>query len=883
MSNISNNNNKDNATAGQRAFASALTFGVELEFMAFVPKLTIMQYHSAEEYLRSVLCNARVKLPCTKPGCEAKEHEWYLPIHSEFGDRSPDFWNLDFDMTIMLPRSDTNQATSELVESNYGNLELRSRVQKFWGSSPCPFNQHYPCTGEPFEWTWRDELKCFLQVIQEAFSPRGFRTILNETAGLHVHIGQEDLGLPLEVVQGLVGTMTALERCFDRVLPTHRITGTTRNAFAAHPEPLPGLEIDGFHSLYKPGTNKADQDFETKFHPAATRTMFKHVHDCIYDEATGIDSHVPQNSPTGSAVSARLSAKAAKSIEKYLVSFNVPGWLEIIKSKSTVDEIKSMGFADKYTALSLRGLGDSFDNGSPPTAEVRIHDASLDLNEISAWIDLLCSLTCWSEAIPKKEVFAYLLKSWRDPKYTIVRLAREVGATDATVAHYDFVMDPSYRQRRFEKNTECEADNNVVNLLIINEEKRREAFSRENVDEKIRWKLESGRYGQVPTAFLEAQPEPEIFTRPEAKFLHLNEESQKDWIEYMKNFYRVERMIELTSEEDSDADDSNISPLVSQAGDSDVLSGSSNTTEKSVVSSEGLDGGVKVDVDAESVAAGASDSDAESVVSSSIEESDDKSESDAESEAIGASQEPVFSSSEESSETSGIHSALSPSAKEAEATKATEVTKDTEAAATPVKETDAAEAPAKETMLRGLWDLLPTWRSTVESSTVKETEAETSPVKEPAAPSSSVKVKSPAKVESPVKKTAAHVLEDDSNNEGWYGIHPSLFAAYDSIPGNHLTHLEKTIISMPDLPQPPSPDMVAFAELKADTCTRLNDNFFSKITPETIANAESRDVAERQIAEFVEAEKQMYVLRSCIGESAAAERYYAKKKAEGSK
>ncbi|KAI5238269.1 hypothetical protein E4T43_07495 [Aureobasidium subglaciale] len=865
MSNIINNNN--NAAAGQRAFASALTFGVELEFMAFVPKLTIMQYHSAEEYLRSVLCNALVKLPCTKPGCETKEHEWYLPIHSEFGDRSPDFWNLDFDTTVMLPSSDIDQATSELVESDYGNLELRSRVQKFEGSSPCPFNQHYPCTGEPFEWTWRDELKCFLQVIQEAFSPRGFRTILNETAGLHVHIGQSDLGLPLEVVQGLVGSMTALERCFDRVLPTHRITGTTRNAFAAHPEPLPGLEIDGFHGLYKPGTNKADQDFETKFHPAATRTMFKHVHDCIYDEATGIDSHVPQNSPTGSAVSARISAKAAKSTEKYLASFNVPGWLDIIKSKSTVDEIKSVGFADKYTALSLKGLGESADNGSPPTAEVRIHDASLDLNEISAWIDLWCSLTCWSEATPKEEVFAYLLESWRDPEYTIVRLAGEIGATDATVAHYDFVMDPSYPQRRFEKNTECEADNNVVNLLTISEEKRREAFSRENVDEKIRWKLESGRYGQVPTAFLEAQPEPEIFTRPEAKFLHLNEESQKDWIEYIKNFYRVERMIELTSDEDSDADASNISPLMSQAGDSDVLSGSSNAAEKSVVSSEGSDGGVKVDADTESVAAGANDSDAESVVSSSIEESDDKSE------AIGASQEPMFSSSEESSEASGFHTALSSSAKNTEATKATDVTKDTE----------VAEAPVKETRLRGLCHLLPTWRSTVESSTVKETGAETSPVKDTAAPSSPIKADFPAKVKSSVKETATAIMEDDSNNEGWYGIHPSLFAAYDRIPGNHLTHLEKTIISMPDLPQPPSPSLVAFAELKADTCTRLNDNFFSKITPETIANAESRDVTERQIAEFVEAEKQMYVLRSCIGESAAAERYYAKKKAEGSK
>ncbi|KAI5201806.1 hypothetical protein E4T39_05019 [Aureobasidium subglaciale] len=873
MSNMINDNI---AAAGQCAFVSALTFGVELEFVAFVPRTTIMQYGSAEEYARATLFNARVKLPCTKPDCEDKEHEWYLPIHSDMSDYSPDFWTLALDSTVIIPFSDTNQVTSELTGSEYSSLELISRVQKFEGSSPCPLNQHYPCTGELFEWTWRDELKCFLEVIQEAFSPRGFRTILNETAGLHVHIGQGDLGLPLEVVQGLLGTMTALERCFDRVLPTHRVTGTTRDAFAARPEPLPGLEIDGFHSLYKPGQNDADWDFEAKFYPAVTRTMFKYVNDCVYDQATDTDSHLPQNSPTSSAASARISAKTAKSIEKYLSSFNVPGWLNIIKSKSTVDEIKSMGFADKFAALSLRGLGELSDIGSPPTAEVRTHDGSLDSSEVSAWVDLLCSLSRWSEATPKEDVFAYLLQSWRDPKYTIVDLAREVGATDATVAHYDSVMDSSYPQRRFEKNNECEADNNVVNLLTITEEKRREAFSRENVDEKIRWKLESGRYGQVPTAFLQAQPEPEIFTRPEAKFLHLNEDSRKAWIEYMKKYYRAERMIELNFDEDSGDDTGDTSHLMSEAGDSGVLSGTSDAGDKSGVSFESSDGGVKMDFDAESAAAGASDSDAESVAAageealefSSSEESSDEFKSDAESEAVGASQDPMFSSSEKSSEAFGFHTALNCPTKE------TEITKENEVAKFPVKETEAAGFYVKETRLRGLWNLLPTWRSTVESSTVKETEAEKSPIKDTATPSS------PVKASLPIKETAATVIEDDSNNCGWYGFHPSLFTAYNSIPGNHLTHLEKTIISMPDLPQPPSPNMLAFSELKADICTRLNNNFFGKITPETIANAESRDVTERHIAEFVEAEKQMYVLRSCIGESAAAERYYAKKKAE---
>ncbi|KAG9623650.1 hypothetical protein KCU86_g17777, partial [Aureobasidium melanogenum] len=248
---------------------------------------------------------------------------------------------------------------------------------------------------------------------------------------------------------------------------------------------------------------------------------------------------------------------------------------------------------------------------------------------------------------------------------------------------------------------------------------------------------------------LEAQPDSEVFSRPEAKFLHYNEESQKAWAEFLKNYYRVERNLDLTSKESVD-------------GSGASSSGSSDGS---------LDGGAKVtrDSDNKSVAPGAGDGDSES---SSSDESDESDES-------GGSGEPDDESAE----------------------------------------------PAK----------------------------------------------------SPVKDSTPDESEGDSNDEGWYGLHPGLALAYNKIPGQHLTHLEETVLGMPALPSPTTPNMLDFEDLKTDTITRIRDAFFSAVTLESLAAAESKDEVENIIARAVETQKQMHVLKSVAQEKAIAKKYLNKK------
>ncbi|KAI4745952.1 hypothetical protein E4T50_03677 [Aureobasidium sp. EXF-12298] len=737
MSDINNNI----AAAGQRA-NSALTFGAELEFVAIVPKKIIMQYSSAQQYLCSYLMNTRVKVPCHQPGCREKEHMFYLPMNGDEDSEQYDRWVLTTDTTV---NSDRGNITSELAGYECEGLELISRVQKFEGTSRCPTGQIYPCTQKPLEWSWRVEFKAFLDLLHEAFTGAGFSAFVNETTGFHVHLGHGDKGLPFEVAQGLLGTMTAFERSFDQLLTADRISGPVTMRLPGlwslkQFNPLPGINVEGFHALYKPGVVQ-EEDFHNQWCPAISNVMFQCIHSQIYHTATQTDPRrALTTSPTVAAATAgsvALSAETAKSVEQYLSSFNVPGWLNIIKGNTSIQQLKNMFYTDKYTALSLRGLGEN-NNSGPPTAEVRTHAGSLDFAEISAWLDLLTSLSHWVESTPQEKVFSYLEESWRDVDYNICRLARDVGASDSTVQHYGVVLGDGYAQWRCDNYTSPSLTftDKLENLNRITEEKRRKDFSRESVDEKIRWKLESGRYGQLPTSFLKAQPEPEIFSRPEAKCLHLSEDGQKAWIKFLKDYYRVERKLDLTSKNYVDASDASSDASPDASPDSGV-----NTDSAS---------------DSESVAAGADDEESES---DSDDDSDGSDDSD--------------------------------------------------------KKIRPPKAPVEE-------------------------------------------------------------LEYD-DLDGFYGIHPALAGAYNQIPGQHLTHLEQTVISMPALPSPTSPNMAAFDELKTDTVARIHEALLNPAMITSLAAADTQAEVVNMIARAVEGTKQLHVLNSCVTEKASAQRYLNKK------
>lgn len=465
--------NINNTAAGQRATIkpNGITFGIELEFGAFIPKEIYpeddddnVELNRPEQYVRDCLTQTKVKLACNKPGCQNGEHEWRLPVTSEYI-HSYNAWIVDRDCSITLdPNTELLMATPG---STSGNMELISRVLNFDRPTPCPFKQTYPCTGEVLEWEWHNELRLVLEVLQRAFDRPGYRVFVNRSTGLHIHIGHSNLGLPVPVVQGMAGAFTALERCFDNILPTSRINGDFKQSDLEDNEPFPGLNTTGFS--YKYNGSYTCEDFVSWSRQASSKVMFDRVRKCIDAKYRGDDADqqswdfVPCQQGWSIDRSADhvtpLTAAAAESIHEELLGFNVPAWLTMIQSRTTIDQLRALGFV-KSAVLNLANLEEPQHNNPAPklknknTAEIRMHAGSLDYNEISAWIDLTASLVRWCEVTPLDRGFSFLTDAWKNPKFTIVDPARELGARDTTINHYDSVLSEDsseeYAKRRFE-------------------------------------------------------------------------------------------------------------------------------------------------------------------------------------------------------------------------------------------------------------------------------------------------------------------------------------------------------------------------------------------------------------------------------------------------
>lgn len=199
-------------------------------------------------------------------------------------------------------------------------------------------------------------------------------------------------------------------------------------------------------------------------------------------------------------------AKAARNIRKLLLSYNIPAWLKQIKAMETIDDIKRIGIQHK-TALNFEHLDIPLAGITKNTIEVRMHAGSLCPVEIISWIDLLGSLTQHIESRGMQRWFTYCNIMYAQPKYTLVDLCRWVGCARSTISHYkDVISTSDYAERRHKRYTtgEFNPEDRLYPLTLDIEDNRLKAFTRDAVSQRMRQKLQSGRYGQFPLSYLQA-------------------------------------------------------------------------------------------------------------------------------------------------------------------------------------------------------------------------------------------------------------------------------------------------------------------------------------------------------------------------------------------
>ncbi|KEQ82406.1 hypothetical protein M438DRAFT_249755, partial [Aureobasidium pullulans EXF-150] len=460
------------------------TFGVELECIGFTPSSS----PKSATQLCSEILQQKVLLPC-KYKCERGVHEWHLPVREEvvaeksISTSSFLAWEIQRDTSIRLNDQEqeavdrtayNNGAAYSEPDSEFEDIELVSRVLSFDQPTPCPRGQVYPCTKEPFEWQWREEIIAILEALQKGFSKPGYRIIVNGSTGLHVHLGHGPQGFRLDTVKGIVGGFVAFERCLDSIMPVNRILGHMDSKLL-------------YGNVITPDWLDATQGTAAKGSWLdAPQKVFVHEWD-------GTIPTCPVD-----------PAKASQNIKNLLLSYNIPAWLQMIKDMETLQEIKALGDLHR-SSVNLENLHEPDPNVTKNTVEIRVHAGSLDAVEITSWIDLLGSLAHHIESTPSDEWFQYLNTIWAQPKYTLVDLCHRINATEDTVHHYtDVLLTPDYAERRCARYTSGAHNppDSLNTLTHCIEANRLVLSSTHAVLDCMTQKLASGLYGQFPLAFL---------------------------------------------------------------------------------------------------------------------------------------------------------------------------------------------------------------------------------------------------------------------------------------------------------------------------------------------------------------------------------------------
>lgn len=233
---------------------------------------------------------------------------------------------------------------------------------------------------------------------------------------------------------------------------------------------------------------------DTWAQPANTTGAWQENDECAWDTLV-----YPSRVPTD-------PAKAARTIRKLLLSYSVPAWLKQIKATETIDDIKRIGTPHK-NVLNFEHLDMPLAGITKNTIEVRMHAGSLCPIEMISWIDLLGSLTQHIQSKGMRSWFTYCNIMYAQPKFTLVDLCRWVGCTRSTISHYNDVISSSdYAERRHKRYTtgKSNPEDHLYPLTLNIEDNRLKAFTRGAISQRMRQKLESGRYGQFPLSYLQA-------------------------------------------------------------------------------------------------------------------------------------------------------------------------------------------------------------------------------------------------------------------------------------------------------------------------------------------------------------------------------------------
>ncbi|KAI7504949.1 hypothetical protein KC347_g8171 [Hortaea werneckii] len=372
--------------------------------------------------------------------------------------------------------------------------------------------------------------------------PGRFYPFVNGSCGLHVHVGNQKDGFPLQTVKNLLTVFALCEHQIDMLHSIQRIGGSdlptqpVQDRFIYHHStsgfaefglwddsvyniPLSAWHHIGVHhrlhclqagyqaldpfaaySLYLSGELGKRKTYSPKDIDLLGVVRTGHYPENMFAESTDLEKAAHQYSAGANAV--------------------------VIKKAPTVLDLHSLMANGHESTISIANLCVfPWDGESPDkkmTIEFRQHAGTLDVQQVLSWVDFVISATRYSYEKQGHEQMANTRFS--DPDYDAIDLLAELGCNEQTIQHYTAKLYGNDAAQPYADSTELAALKKISRLSTKEEgriiapvlkrsiEQQAMAIHPLQVSRRIREKLLVGAYGQFSDGDLD-----KLFSRMDPK------------------------------------------------------------------------------------------------------------------------------------------------------------------------------------------------------------------------------------------------------------------------------------------------------------------------------------------------------------------------------
>lgn len=479
-----------------------MTLGVELEFMLLWmadPARNIEPPSLSDvEMLLWQTLSEPIEATCSTCG---REHHFSLPLHTPADRPYADYerWQPDKEYHLQLKldeleiRGDENQS--------YG-MELRSRILRPGKTLITTPSSDDP--GHTHEISYSEEMRAVLARLNHHFNtPAGcvgprksYRLALNETCGLHVHVGNESRGFPLRTIKNVVSAYLTNERLIDSMHSANRIGGSTlltedRNYISwtqiagCEMQPLAynrALSMDFILNAYCTEIAVADDD-SFCYCPPMARIGLERIYPMRCFDVPGV--------------------------QQAALAFDRGSFAKLVQLAPGLRSLREMqGSFPRAVTVNLLNLLPA----GKSTIEFRQHAGSLRHSEVDSWVEFVVGMVDYCHHTPDDSFQERLQGEWLSPDHNVDKLLTTFKCPQRVNRHYvdrsrlSGTGPSSSSTAAIEEMREIDAFgmyDPLRSLMLCFADKRAKNTNPFRIQDRINDKFRVGGYGRFSEAYLD--------------------------------------------------------------------------------------------------------------------------------------------------------------------------------------------------------------------------------------------------------------------------------------------------------------------------------------------------------------------------------------------